>query len=237
MPESNSRATENALLSLLTDEERARLSPSLEPVTLCQGDVIFRMGEPIERVCFPDSGIVSITSVSEHGESVEIGMVGYEGVAGLTSALGDGVPHNRRAVVQVAGGGRVLEAEALRREFKRGGPFQGVLLRYAQAYLTLVAQSVFCQAFHNIEERLARWLVECRFRTNSDELPLTHEYIAEIIGVRRAGVTEAVGRLRERGVIEHARGAITVVDREGLEAAACGCHGIIRSEFDRLFGT
>ena len=195
------------------------------------------MDEPIERVCFPDAGIVSIVTVSAGGESVEIGMVGYEGVAGLPAVLGDGVAHNRRAVVQVAGRGRMVKADALRREFKRGGPFQDVLLRYAQAYFTLVAQSVFCQAFHNINERLARWLVECRFRTKSNELRLTQEYIAEIIGIRRAGVTEAVGRLTNSGVIGHTRGAITVVDQEVLEAAACECRDIIRAEFERLFGT
>jgi CRP-like cAMP-binding protein len=237
MPESNSSATENRLLSLLTYEERARLSPSLEQVTLNQGDLLFDIDEPIEQVYFPDSGIISVVSSSEGGESVEIGMVGYEGVAGLFIILGDGVSHNRRAVVQVAGGGRRIKAAALRREFRRGGQFQDVLLRYAQAYLTVVSQSVFCQAFHNMDERLARWLLECRFRTKSDELSLTHEYIAEIIGVRRAGVTEAVGRLTDSGVITHTRGTIIVVDREGLEASACECHGIIRAEFDRLFGT
>lgn len=237
MPESNSHVTENTLLSMLTDEERERLSPSLEEVTLRQGDVIFHMGELIERVCFPDSGIVSIVSISEGGESVEIGMVGYEGVAGLSAVLGDGVPHNLRAVVQVAGGGRVMKADALRREFRWGGRFQDVLLRYAQAYLTLVSQSVFCQAFHNLEARLARWLVECQFRTKSNELHLTQEYIAEIIGVRRAGVSVALGQLTDKGVITHARGTITIIDREGLKAAACECSSIIRSEFDRLFGT
>jgi CRP-like cAMP-binding protein len=235
MPESNSRATENRLLALLTDEERERLSPSLEPVTLPQGRVIFRMDEPIERVCFPDSGIVSVVSMSESGESVEIGMVGREGAAGISAVLGNGLPRNQRAVVQVTGGGRMIKADALRREFGRGGRFQDVLLRYAQAYLTLVSQSVFCQAFHHLDARLARWLVECRFRTESNELPLTHEYIAEIIGVRRAGVTEALGRLRDRGVIAHTRGVITIVNQEGLKAAACECPGIIRSEFDRLF--
>jgi CRP-like cAMP-binding protein len=237
MLESNSGATENRLLSLLTDEERERLSPSLERVMLEQGDVIFRMDEPIERVCFPNSGIISVVSMSEGGESVEIAMVGYEGVAGLPVVLGDGVPHNRRAVVQVAGSGMMIKADALRREFKRGGQFQDVLLRYAQAYFALVSQSVFCQAFHNIEERLARWLVECQFRTKSDEVSLTQEYIAEVIGVRRAGVTEAVGRLSDREVIAHTRGALTVIDQEGLEATACECPRIIRSEFDRLFGT
>jgi CRP-like cAMP-binding protein len=164
-------------------------------------------------------------------------MVGYEGAAGLSVILGDGLPHNRRAVVQVAGGGWMIEADALRRAFKRGGRFQEVLLRYAQAYLTLVSQSVFCQAFHHMDGRLARWLIECQYRTKSDELSLTHEYISHIIGVRRAGVTEVLARLRERGVIAHARGRVTIVDREGLAAAACECSAIIRSEFDRLFGT
>ena len=170
MPDTESRATKNRLLSLLTDEEKARLSPSLGRAALHEGRVIFQMGEPVEWAYFPDGGIISVVCASAGGESVEVGMVGYEGVAGLPALLGDGVPHNKRAVVQVAGSGWVIEAGALRREFKPGGHFQGVLLRYAQAYHTLVSQSVFCQAFHHIDERLARWLLECQWRIESDEL-------------------------------------------------------------------
>lgn len=236
MAESESGVTTNRLLALLTEEERERLSPEILSVNLNRGDVIFHAEETIERVCFPDGGMVSVVSISEAGESVEIGMVGYEGAVGLSVVLGDGHPRNRRAVVQMAGAGRMISTHTLRQEFKRCGRFQDVMLRYAQAYLTVVTQSVFCQAFHKLDERLARWLIECRFRANSDELHLTQEYLAEMIGVRRAGVTEAVGRLEAKGAITRRRGALTIIDKEGLEDSACECCQIIRSEFDRLFG-
>jgi CRP-like cAMP-binding protein len=232
----DSGATTNRLLALLTDEERKRLLPELRPVKLNQGDLIFDADEPVEQVCFPDIGMISIVSISEDGESVEIGMVGYEGAAGLSVVLGDGHPRNRRAVVQISGAGRMINAGALRQEFNRCGRFQEVMLLYAQAYLTVIPQSVFCQAFHKLEERLARWLVECQFRARSNEFHLTQEYMAEMIGVRRAGVTEAIGRLEAREIIKHRRSTVTIIDQEKLEASACECCRIIRSEFDRLFG-
>lgn len=150
-------------------------------------------------------------------------MVGYEGVSGLSVVLGDGYPRNRRSVVQLEGAGRMISTLALRAEFKRCGRFQEVLLRYSQAYLTVVTQSVFCQAFHSLDERLARWLVESRMRVRSDELHLTQEYLAEMIGVRRAGVSEAIGRLEAKGVIAPRRGVVMITDREGLERTACEC--------------
>jgi CRP-like cAMP-binding protein len=229
--------TDNRLLSLIGEEERERLAPDLRRVTLERGRVIFHEDEPMREVVFPHDGVISVVSMSREGQSVEVGMVGFEGAAGLSVVLGDARTVNRRAVVQVAGGGFALGADAMRREFDRCGRFQQVLLTYAQAYLTVVTQSVVCQAFHGLDERLARWLVECRFRTKTDELRLTHEYIAEMLGVRRAGVSEAVGRLEQDGLIRHARGVVTVLDRERLEAAACDCCRVIRSEFERLYGS
>ncbi|MDQ3817097.1 MAG: Crp/Fnr family transcriptional regulator [Acidobacteriota bacterium] len=236
MAEALMAATTNRLLSLLNSDERERLLPDMRHVTLNQGDVIFREEERINEVCFPDSGIVSIVCTSEKGESVEIGMVGYEGAAGLSVVLGEGFARNRRAVVQLAGSGRMIGRRALLNEFKRCGPFQGLMLRYAHAYLTTVTQSVFCQAYHRLDERLARWLLECRFRAKADELRLTHEYLAEMIGVRRAGVTEAMADLVTKGAVSQTRGVITIVDRGKLEEAACECCRIIRSEFEDLFG-
>jgi CRP-like cAMP-binding protein len=237
MPEANLGATSNRLLSLLTEEERTRLEPHLQFVTLNQGDLIFEAGEPARRVFFPESGVVSVVCTSAEGLSVEIGMVGCEGMAGLSVVLGDGETANRRAVMQVAGEGFLLDSDELRRELEQCGNFQRVLLRYAQGYLSFVAQSVFCQAFHGIDERLARWLIECGHRAKSDELHLTQEYVAEVIGVRRSGVTEALGRLKEKGLVGLARGAVTILDARGLEEASCECSRVIRSEFVRLFGT
>ncbi len=235
-PPDPSHATGNILLDSLEGEERNRLSPHLKPVTLPQGANVFDPDEVIHRVYFPTSGLVSITTTSKSGERVEVGMVGHEGVTGIVAALGDGVAHNRRAVVQLESSGLMLDAELLRRELKQGGTLQEVMLRYAQAYITLVSQSVFCQCFHHIEERLARWLLECRFRTKADEFRLTQEYVAEVLGIRRASVSGALAALKDKGLIIPSRGAIRILDQEELEAFACECYGIIRAEFERLFG-
>jgi CRP-like cAMP-binding protein len=234
--ESRIGVTENKLLALLPDEERARLLPFLEFAVLKHGEVIYEPDEPIRQVCFPQSGIISIVAPSENGASVEVAMVGTEGVTGIAALWGDGLAQNSRAVVQVEATGMLIRADALRREFYRGGRLQELLLRYAQTYLTQITQSVLCQCFHHIEERLARWLLECQFRTNSNELHLTQEYIAQMIGVRRAGVSGAVSQLKERGLIEHSRGTVWIIDQDGLEASACECFEVIRAEFTRLFG-
>lgn len=233
---SNSGMTTNRLLALLAPDERERLLPDLRHVRLNRGDILFRMDEPIAEVCFPDSGMISVVSISEEGQSVEVGMIGYEGAVGLSVVLGDAHPRNRRAVVQVPGDGRMISSQALLREFRHCGNFQQVMLRYAQAYLTVVMQSVLCQAYHRLDERLARWLLECRFRSKSDELHLTQEYMAEMIGVRRAGVTEALGRLVAKGVINRSRGTVKIIDPEKLAACTCECCQVIRSEFEALFG-
>jgi CRP-like cAMP-binding protein len=225
----------NRLLASLPYEERARLLPFLEPVVLPYGAVIFETDEPIRQVCFPESGIVSIVAPSESGASVEVAMIGAEGVAGIPVLLGDGIPRNSRAVVQIDAAGLLIRADALRREFDRGGRLQALLLGYAQSYLTQVTQSILCQCFHHIGERLARWLLECQFRTNSNQLRLTQEYIAQMIGVRRAGVSGAISQLRENGLIEHTRGIVSITDQAGLEATACECFQVIRDELTRLF--
>jgi CRP-like cAMP-binding protein len=234
--ESRIGQTENKLLALLPDEERDRLQPFLEFVACAHGEVIFEPDEPVQRAFFPQSGIVSIVAPSESGTSVEVAMVGAEGLTGITAILGDGLTQNQRAVVQIDATGMLIHADVLRREFYRGGRFQELLLRYGQIYLTQITQSVLCQCFHHLVERLARWLLECRFRTNSNELHLTQEFVAQMIGVRRAGVSGAVSQLKERGVIEHTRGTIWIIDQEGLEASACECFQVIRAEFARFFG-
>jgi CRP-like cAMP-binding protein len=234
--ESRIGQTENKLLALLPDEERERLLPFLEYVELAHGEIIFEPDEPIRQVFFPQSGIVSIVAPSESGVSVEVAMVGAEGATGIVALLGDSLPHNRRAVVQVDATGMLLRADVLKREFYHGGGrLPELLLRYAQTYCTQITQSVLCQCFHHIEERLARWLLECQFRTNLNELHLTQEYIAQMIGVRRAGVSGAVSQLKERGLIEHTRGTVWIIDQRGLEASACECFQVIRAEFARLF--
>ncbi len=228
-------ATGNRLLDSLKDKDREKLFRHLQAVTLIKGETIYHQDEPIQSVYFPSSGLVSVITTAQSGESVEVGMVGYEGLTGIAAILGDGIAHNRCAVVQIESNGMMIKAETLRQEMKESKQLQEVLLRYAQAYLTFVSQSAFCQCFHHIEERLARWLLECQFRVKSDEFHMTHEYIAQLIGVRRAGLTEAMVSLKEKGVITHHRGTVKITDNEKLEALACECCRIIRTEFERLF--
>jgi CRP-like cAMP-binding protein len=231
------RPAGNRLLNSLTDEERDRLSPHIRPVTLSVGEDVFHADATISRVYFPDSGIISVVTTSQSGERVEVGMVGYEGAAGLAALLSGGVPRNRHALVQVESSGTAIEAGVVREEFRRCGRFHDHLLRYTLAFVTEVSQSVFCQSFHKSDARLARWLVECRLRTGSDEFRVTHEYIGDVLGIRRAGVTNAIGALAEKGIVEHSRGFIRILDKARLEESACECAEVINAELESLFGT
>ncbi|MBD1945516.1 Crp/Fnr family transcriptional regulator, partial [Coleofasciculus sp. FACHB-712] len=181
-------------------------------------------------------GIVSLLSVLEDGSTVEAGMVGNDGMVGLPIILGGNKTSNR-ALVQVAGNGIRMKAEQLRSEFKRGGALQSLLLRYTQALLTQVSQGVACNRLHTIEERLARWLLTVQDRVESDQFPLTQEFIAQMLGTRRSGVTVAAGTLSKAGTIRYSRGKITILNQGDLEAISCECYGIIKAEFGRLLGT
>jgi CRP-like cAMP-binding protein len=198
--------------------------------------VLHKRGESIEYVYFPHRAIVSLISTPEEGSKVEVGLVGNEGLVGIPAVLGDNIA-TTTAIVQREDSGMRMEASLLKTEFQRGGVLQSLLLRYTQALYALTSQNAACNRLHNLEERLARWLLLVYDRVGSNQLQLTQEFIAEMLGVRRAGVTEAANHLQQAGLIRYSRGKITILNRQKLEAASCSCYGIINSEYARLLGT
>jgi len=231
----NGSPTANRILNQLPPEEYERLSPHLEPVKLSLGDVIHCPQDPVSHVYFPNRGTVSVIAAFADGGGVEVGLVGNEGVFGINVVLGSvTTPHE--AIVQLSGDGMRASSDVLRREFKRGGQLQDLLLRYTQAFIVQIAQTAACNKVHPLDGRLARWLLMTCDRATGDELELTHEFMAFMLGTRRAGVTEAAGRLQDAGLIRYRRGRVTVLDRRGLEAASCECYPIVKKEFDHLLG-
>ncbi|MBD2743596.1 Crp/Fnr family transcriptional regulator [Coleofasciculus sp. FACHB-1120] len=226
----------NRLLAALPAEEYERLVPHLQLVSLPLNQVLYEVGVPIEYVYFPQQGIVSLLSVLEDGSTVEAGMVGNDGMVGLPVILGGNKTSNR-ALVQVTGNGMRMKAELLKSEFNRGKALQSLLLRYTQAMLTQVSQGVACNRMHTLEERLARWLLTVQDRVESNQFPLTQEFIAQMLGTRRSGVTVAAGTLSKAGTISYSRGKITILNQGDLEAISCECYGIIKAEFSRLLDT
>ena len=228
-------ATFNLILSALARPEFERLTPHLERVTLSSGEVLYHPEQPITHVYFPDRGTVSLVSVFEGGGMVEVGMVGNEGMFGVCVFLGSRTTP-LLAQVQLPGEGLRMRADVLKREFAKCGPLQDLLLRYTQAFITQVTQTTACNRAHSVEQRLAKWLLMCQDRAHSKDLALTHEFISEMLGIRRAGVSEAANRLREAGLINYRRGHVTVTDRAGLEAVSCECYPVMKREFSRLVG-
>lgn len=229
----SSLPTTNRILSQLSTEEFERLSPHLEPVTLALGDMLYYPQDPVTHVYFLNRGTVSIIATFEEGDGVEVGLVGNEGVFGINVVLGSmNTPHE--ALVQLAGDALRIPATVIKKEFKKGGQLQDLLLRYTQALIIQLAQTAACNRTHPIGGRLARWLLMSHDRAMSDELLLTHEFIAVMLGTRRAGVSEAAGKLQNEGVIRYKRGHIRIVDRKGLESISCECYPIVKREFDRL---
>ncbi|HEX8772857.1 MAG TPA: Crp/Fnr family transcriptional regulator [Pyrinomonadaceae bacterium] len=225
----------NRILNALTRSEYERLTPHLESVNLWAGEVLYRPEEPITHAYFPNRGTVSLVSTFEDGEGVEVGMVGNEGMFGVCVFLGS-ISTPLLAQVQMAGDGFRMRADVLRKEFRKCGQLQDLLLRYTQAFITQIAQGAACNRAHDIDGRLAKWLLMCQDRSHSKELELTHEFIATMLGTRRAGVTQAAGALKQRGLIDYRRGRITLIDREGLEAISCECYPLVKKEFERLVG-
>jgi CRP-like cAMP-binding protein len=231
----SSLPTTNRILSQLPTEEYERLSPHLETFKLTLGDILQYPQEPLTHVYFPNRGTVSVIATFEDGEGVEVGIVGNEGVFGINVVLGSiSTPHE--ALVQLAGDALRIPANVIREEFKKGGMLQDLMLRYAQAFIIQIAQTAACNRSHPIGGRLARWLLMSHDRSMNDELLLTHEFIAIMLGTRRAGVSEAAGKLQSDGVIRYKRGHIHIVDRQGLESISCECYPIVKREFDRLLG-
>lgn len=228
--------TRNRILNALTRPEYDRLTTHLEPVRMSAGEVLCRPEQPITHVYFPERGTVSLVSTFEDGGSVEVGMVGNEGMFGVCVFLGT-VSTPLLAQVQMAGEGLRMRADVIRKEFKKGGQLQDLLLRYTQAFIAQIAQTAACNRAHPVDGRLAKWLLMCADRSHSQDLGLTHEFIATMLGIRRAGVTEAAGTLHRAGLISNTRGHITILDREGLETKSCECYPIVKKEFDRLVGS
>jgi len=223
----------NQLLAALVNDQYRHLLPHLERVNLSLGDNIYFAGGNIENVYFPEDSVVSLLSTLENGATTEVGLVGREGMVGLTVFLG-GALTPEEAVVQLAGSAMKMKASVLREELRVGSPLQLLLLRYTKSFLALVTQSVACSQHHSLEQRFARWLLMMHDYSNSDALKLTHEMIAGMIGTRRAGVTMAALALKDRKLIDTSRGQVTILDRSGLEAVACECYRIIRKEFANL---
>lgn len=227
----------NWLLAGLPQEEYARLLPNLKAVALHTGEVLYRPHEPIQYLYFPDNGcVVSLTTAMEDGSTVEVGAVGSEGLVGLSVFWGvQTSPYG--AVVQIPGSAMCLNADVLKRMLSELGSLHSILLRYTHAVVVQVGQTAACNCKHTVEQRFARWLLVCHDRARSDDFPLTHEFIAEMLGVRRAGITEAAIGFQKRGWIRYNRGHLTILDKHGLEKASCECYGVVRHELESYLTT
>ena len=227
---------QNHLLAALPAADLIRLAPQLEPVPLPLGAVIYESDGEQAHVYFPTSGIVSLLYVMNDGAAAEIAVVGNEGMVGISLFMGGGTTPSR-AVVQSAGGAYRLDAAQIKVEFARGGALQRLLLRYTQALITQMTQTAVCNRHHVLEQQLCRWLLLSLDRLPSNELVMTQQLIANMLGVRREGVTEAAGRLQADGLISYRRGRINVLDRAKIEQRVCECYGVVRRESDRLFAS
>jgi CRP-like cAMP-binding protein len=223
----------NHLLAALPPEELDRILPFLEPVHLSLGDMLYEPGQQMRHAYFPTTAIISLHYVTEAGASAETAGVGKEGIVGVALFMG-GESTSSSAVVQTAGEAYRLEARILKEEFERAGPLQKMLLRYTQALLTQMSQTAACNRHHSLEQRLCRWLLLTADRSASADLTMTQELIANMLGVRREGITEAAGNLQRAGLILNRRGHITVLKRSGLEARSCECYAVVKKEMDRL---
>ena len=223
----------NQLLGALPEAEWARWQPHLEPVLMPLGKSLYESGAKLNHVYFPTTAIVSLLYVMEDGASAEIAVVGNEGLVGVSLFMG-GESTTSRAIVQSAGHGFRLRSGLMMQEFNRAGPVMHLLLRYTQALITQMAQTAVCNRHHTLDQQLCRWLMLSLDRLQSNELVMTQELIANMLGVRREGVTEAAGNLQKDGLIRYRRGRITVLDRQGLERRACECYAVVRTEYARL---
>jgi CRP-like cAMP-binding protein len=226
---------DNRLLAALPHADYERLLPHVAPVTWALGDVLYDPGCATGYLYFPITATVSLVYTMVDGATAEMGMVGNEGVVGIALFMGGNTMPNR-AVVQVAGSAFQLEATVLHAEFQRGGALQLALLRYTQALFTQVSQTAACNALHPIEQRLCRWLLFTYDRVCTVEVPMTHELLAHMLGVRRESVSAAARHLQQLGLIHYTRGHITLLDRPSLEAMVCECYQVVKDEYTRLLG-
>jgi CRP-like cAMP-binding protein len=229
------RLPENRLLAALPVAEYERITSSLRHVSFALGEVVYEFGEQMDYVYFPTTSIVSLLYTMENGSSAEMGLTGNDGIVGIALFMGGGTMPNR-AIVQSAGGALRMKAKVLQNEFARGGKFQKVLLRYTQALITQISQTAVCNRLHSVEQQLCRWLLLSHDRVPADDLVMTQELIADMLGVRREGVTVAAGNLQDAEAISYVRGHIKILNRQKLEETVCECYQVVRAEFDRLIG-
>lgn len=224
---------QNKMLAAFPEEVKRRIFPHLKLTTMPLGKVLYESGDKLEDAFFPTDCIVSLLYVMEDGSSAEISVVGNEGVVGISLFMG-GESTPSRAIVQSAGSAYKLDGKLLKKEFNRHQDMLYLMLRYTQALLTQMAQTAVCNRHHSIDQQLCRWLLLSLDRLSSNQLTMTQELIANMLGVRREGVTEAAGKLQKLNVIEYHRGKITVLDRPKLEALSCECYAVVKKETDRL---
>jgi CRP-like cAMP-binding protein len=228
-----SDALENHLLAHVALDELERLLPDLELVSLKLGDVIYESGETLDYVYLPTTAIISLLYIMENGSTAEIGVVGNDGLVGIAIFMGGDTTPNR-AVVQSAGKTLKIKAGKLKQEFTRGGRFHNVCLRYTQALITQISQTAVCNRLHSVDQQLCRWLLLSHDRLPTDRLIMTQDLIANMLGVRREGITHAARRLQSEGYISYARGDMTILDRKGLEKCVCECYQVVKTEYERL---
>ncbi len=232
---SHSDSRQNHLLSALPDEDFRRIDTHLESVSLKLGEVLYESGDRMTHIYFPTTAIISLLYIMENGGTAEIGIAGNNGLVGIALFMGGNTTSNR-AVVQSAGQAVRMRADELRAEFKRGGIFQDLLLRYTQALMTQISQTAVCNRLHSVEQQLCRWLLINHDQLPADKLVMTHDLIANMLGVRREGVSIAAGHLQEMGLIDYSRGTVNILDRKGLERVCCECYQVVSTEYDRLLG-
>ena len=225
----------NRLLAALPPDSYERLRPHLEPISFSLGEVVYESGAHMRYVYFPTTSHISLLYTMIDGSTAEMGLVGQEGVVGVALFMGGETTPNR-AMVQGGGAAYRMKTKAMLDEFKRGGEFQHLLLRYTQALITQISQTAVCNRLHTVEQRLCRWLLMTHDLAQSDELEMTHEFISNMLGVRREGVTVAAQRLQEKGMISYVRGHIQILDRDQLLAHVCECYQVVKNEHARLLG-
>lgn len=230
-----SSVAENRLLASLPGALLVELRPYLEPVSLRAGEVIHAPGQCLDFLYFPTTAIVSLICTLEQGTTTETGLIGNEGAIGIALILGS-TSTQSEAVVAVAGEACRIRATRLLQEFQHNEPLRALLLRYTQALITQISQTAVCNRLHHVDARLCRWLLLARDRTRARKIPITQEFIARMLGVRRECVNQAIHRLQRAGLVNNGRGHIEILDPAGLEAAVCECYGVVRTEFDRLRG-
>jgi CRP-like cAMP-binding protein len=227
--------TSNKILAALSQEEFEPLASKLKPVPLILGEILYLPEQKIEYVYFVNSGVVSLLAALENGATVEAGVIGPEGMAGISVILGaDSTPN--QALIQSAGEALRITSADIRTEFRKGGKLRDLLLRYTHTLFTQVAQTAACNRLHSIEQRLARWLLLTQDRVGRNDFVLTQDFLSRMLGVRRAGVSVAANTLRQSGLIDYHRGTMMVLDRQGLEKYSCECYAIVRDEYDRYNG-